>query len=77
MPMVSPVLEQQLHEQLEHLPTGQQQQVLDYARTLASSRPRGRAGSDLLPLAGTISAADLATITLAVRDCEQADAHDW
>ena len=75
--MVSPVLEQQLREQLEHLPAGQQQQVLDYARTLASSRPRGVAGSDLLPLAGTISAPDLAAIALAVQDCERVDAHGW
>ena len=71
-PMVSPVLEQQLHEQLNHLPAGQQRQVLDFARALAASRPRGVPGRDLLPLAGTIGADDQA-----VADCEQVDAHGW
>jgi hypothetical protein len=75
--MVSILIEQQLHEQLKHLPAGQQQRVLDYARALASSRPRGVAGSDLLPLAGAISSADLQAISLAVEDCEQVDPHGW
>ncbi len=75
--MVSPVLEEQLREQMEHLPAGQQRQVLEYARALASSRPRGVAGSDLLPLAGTISVPDLEAIALAIEGCERADAHGW
>jgi hypothetical protein len=75
--MISPVLEQQLHEQLNHLPAGQQRQVLDFARALAASRPRGVAGRDLLPLAGAIGADDLAAISQAVADCEGVDAHDW
>ena len=75
--MVSTALEQQLHEQLSHLPAGQQRQVLDFARALAASRPRGVAGRDLLPLAGAIGADDLAAISQAVADCEQVDAHGW
>ena len=75
--MVSPVLEQQLHEQLNFLPKGQQRQVLDFARALAASRPRGVAGRELLPLAGTISSLDLAAISQAVEDCEQVEAHGW
>ena len=75
--MVSPAIQQQLHEQLEHLPPGQQRQVLEFASALAAARPRGVAGRDLLPLAGTISAADLAAISAAVADCEQVDAHGW
>ena len=75
--MVSPALEQLLHEQLNHLPVGQQRQVLDFARALVVSRPRGVAGRDLLPLAGAIGADDLATISQAVTDCEGVDAHGW
>ena len=75
--MVSPILEQQLCDQLNHLPAGQQRQVLDFARALAASRPCGVAGRDLLPLAGAIGAEDLATISQAVAECEQVDAHGW
>jgi hypothetical protein len=41
--MVSSVLERELHQHLEHLPFGQQRQVLDFARALASSRAQGHA----------------------------------
>ena len=75
--MVSPILEHELHEQLRHLPTGKQWQVLDFARTLAATRPHGVAGRDLLPLAGAISDADLAAIADAAEDCEQVDGHGW
>ncbi len=75
--MVSPVLELQLREHLNNLPPSQQRQVLDFARALAASRPRGVAGRDLLPLAGAIAADDLATISQAVADCEEVDAHGW
>ena len=75
--MVNSVLEQQIHEQLNRLPLGQQRQVLDFARALAASRPCGVAGRDLLPLAGAIGAEDLATISQAVAECEQVDAHGW
>ena len=75
--MVSPLLEQELREQLNHLPAGQQRQVLDFARALVAARPRGVAGRDLLAMAGLIPAPDLAAIAEAVRDCERVDAHDW
>lgn len=75
--MVSPMLEQQLRDQLNHLPAGQQRQVLDFARALAASSPRGVAGRGLLPLAGAIGAEDLAAISQSVADCEQVDAHGW
>lgn len=52
--MVSPVMEQELHHQLENLPLGQQRQVLDFARALSLAQPNGVPGSVLLPFAGTI-----------------------
>jgi hypothetical protein len=36
--MVSSVLERELRQQLEHLPFGQQCQVLDFVRALVSKR---------------------------------------
>ena len=57
--MVNSVLERELHQQLEHLPCGQQRQVLDFARALASSRIRGVAGQKLLQFAGTIEPDEL------------------
>ena len=76
--MVSSVLERELHQQLEHLPFGQQRQVLDFARALASSRARGIAGQKLLQFAGAIEIDDLKVISQAIaEDCEKVDTHEW
>ncbi len=76
--MVSSVLERELHQQLECLPSGQQRQVLDFARALASARPHGVPGQKLLSFAGTIAPDDIETMRAAIADgCEQVDAHDW
>ena len=76
--MVIPVLEQELHQQLEHLPLGQQRQVLDFARALASARARGVEGQKLLQFAGTIGSAELQAMSQAIADdCEKVDAHGW
>lgn len=76
--MVSPVLERELRQQLEHLPFGQQRQVLDFARSLASSRARGVEGQKLLQFAGTIEMDDLKVIAQAItEDCEQVNSHEW
>jgi hypothetical protein len=76
--MVSSVLEKELHQQLEHLPFGQQRQVLDFARALASTRATGVAGHQLLQFAGTIKSGDLKEISQAITDgCEKVDKHEW
>lgn len=76
--MVSSVLEKELHQQLEHLPFGQQRQVLDFARALASSRARGVAGQSLLCFAGAIADDDLSIISQAIaEDCGKVDAREW
>src|SRR5687768_10903293 len=70
--MVNPVLEKELHQQLEHLAVGQQRQVLDFARALASARTRGVPGQELLRFAGTIEPNDLQAISQAItEDCEK------
>ncbi len=76
--MISSVLERELHQQLEHLPFGQQRQVLDFARALASARTRGVAGQKLLQFAGSIELGDLKVISQAIaEDCEKVNAHEW
>lgn len=76
--MVSPFLERELHQQLAHLPIGQQRQVLDFARALASSRTRGASGQNLLQFVGTIEQDDIAMMSQAIEDgCEKVDSHEW
>ena len=76
--MLSPLVEQEIYQQLEVLPTSQQRQVLDFARALALARPRGVPGQSLLSLAGTIDAPDLAVISQAIKeDCEQINSEGW
>jgi hypothetical protein len=75
--MVSSVLERELHQQLEHLPYGQQRQVLDFARALVSTRSQGVAGRQLLQFVGTIESGDLEEISQAITDgCEKVDKHE-
>ena len=76
--MISPVLERELHQHLEHLPFGQQRQVLDFARALVASRAQGVAGRKLLQFAGTIDSEDLKIMSQVItEDCEKVDAHEW
>ena len=82
--MVSSILERELHQQLEHLPLGQQRQVLDFARALASSRAQGISGraqgisgQKLLQFAGSIDLQELKAMTQAIADCEKVDTHEW
>lgn len=76
--MVSPVLEQELHRQLEALSPERQRQVLEYARGLSGMPRTGVLGSTLLRFAGTIDAADLKIMSQAAdEDCEQIALEDW
>lgn len=76
--MVRAAVEQELHDQLDRLPPGQQQQVLDFARALAASGARGVPGTNLLPFAGSITAEDLEIMTNIIdSDCEQVNHDEW
>jgi hypothetical protein len=76
--IISPILEQELHDELERLPVGQQRQVLDFARALVAARMRGVPGHNLLHLAGAIEPHDLSAISQAVEEgCEKVSPHDW
>ena len=76
--MISPSIEQELHSSLEHLPLAQQRQVLDFARVLSITPPKGVKGSSLLCFAGSIPAEDLAEMQAAIEaDCETVDVDGW
>ncbi len=76
--MTSQGLEQQIHEQLRHLPFEQQRQVLDFARALVVTRTRGTPGRALLRFAGAINVEDLAIMAQAIeKGCEKVDADEW
>lgn len=76
--MLSPLVEQELHQQLEALPLRQQRQVLDFARALADARAQGVPGQDLLSLAGTINPLDLSVMAQAIQDdCEHINPQEW
>lgn len=76
--MISAAIEKELHEQLEHLLTEQQRQVLEFARALAKTRPRGVPGKDLLKFAGSIGQDDLKTMSRAIEEgCNKVDTDAW
>lgn len=76
--MLSPLVERELHQQLEVLPVNQQRLVLDFARALVATRPQGVPGHNLLAFAGTINKPDLAIMLQAAEeDCEQVSLKEW
>ena len=65
-------------EQLQKMPQNLQQQVLEFARSLADSPVRGVPGSQLLRFAGTIPLQDIELMRQAIaQDCEQVDLNEW
>jgi hypothetical protein len=76
--MSSSSFEQELLGEFSKLAPVQQQQVLDYVRTLRTSKPKGVPGSTLFQFAGTIDAQDLQLMAQAIEEgCEQVDSHEW
>ena len=76
--MISPTVEAELREQLEQMPPEKQQRVVEFARELARSKPKGVPGRDLLRFAGTIERDDLELMARAIEeDCERVDVDGW
>ena len=76
--MVDATIEHELSTCLGQLPVEQQRQVLEFARTLATSPLQGVRGSNLLQFAGTIDESDLEAMSQAIKDgCERIDADEW
>jgi len=76
--MVDATIESELSTCLGKLPVEKQRQVLEFARTLATSPLQGGRGSDLLRFVGTIDESDLDAMSQAIQDgCERIDADEW
>ena len=76
--MTDPPVQERILEQVNRLGPDAQLQVLEFARTLASDRPRGEPGKHLLKLIGCIPQDDLKEIEEAIqKGCEQVDPNGW
>lgn len=65
-------------EHLKSLPYELQWRVLEFARALALSAPRGVPGYQLLRFAGAISLGDVGQMRRAIgQGCEQVDVNGW
>lgn len=76
--MVETALEQQLIEQIRQMDARQQQQILDFARSL--TRPRGLSGEEMIALAREVAFPpdDLADMMQAIEEgCERIDLDGW
>ena len=75
---MEPTMEKELLKHLKQLGPEEQRQVLDFARTLATSGRDGTPGESLIRFGGAIDAADLAIISQAIEEgCEQVNPDEW
>lgn len=75
---MEPEIEKELLKQLEQLGPGEQRQVLDFARTLATCKTCGTPGESLIRFGGAIDVADLAIIAQTIEEgCEQVNPDEW
>lgn len=76
--MIDATIERQLHEELTGLNVAQQRRVLEYARAMASEKPRGVSGTALLGLIGLIPPDELKLMADAIEeDCGQVNLDEW
>jgi len=76
--MLNVTVKKQIINQMGLLDYEHQKRVLDFARTLVVTCPKGVPGKQLLSFAGTIPVADLMTMEHAIEDtCEKVDLNEW
>ena len=76
--MIDPELQEQILKQLADLPPVKQYRVLDFARILAGSQPRGTPGSQLLWFSGVMTHTEAKEFLQSIdEDCEQIDEEGW
>ena len=76
--MSEPSIRDDLLKELERLPESDRRRVLEYARSLSDSVPRGVPGSSLLRFVGVFSESDAAEIEAAIEEgCEQVNPGAW
>jgi hypothetical protein len=76
--MIDAAIQSDLLREVEQLPPPLQRKVVDFAHTLAQSRPRGTPGKQLLEFAGTLSPEEAKAMMDAIEDgCERVDPNEW
>ena len=76
--MLNVTVRKQIISQMGLLDYEHQRRVLDFARALVVTCPKGVPGKQLLSFVGTIPAADLKTMEQAIEDsCEKVDQNEW
>jgi hypothetical protein len=76
--MLNATVKKEIVSQIERLDYEHQRRVLEFARVLAVTGPKGIPGKQLLSFAGTIHADDLKTIKQAIEDnCEKVNLNEW
>lgn len=76
--MIEEAIQRELLAQLAQLPEEKQRRVLDFARVLGGSTPRGVPGSQLLQFAGTMTEQEAKEMLTAIEeDCERVDPDEW
>ncbi len=76
--MLNSTVKKDIINQIGRLDYEHQRRVLDFARALAVTGPRGVPGKQLLSFAGSIPPDDLEVMKKAIEDgCEKADLNEW
>jgi hypothetical protein len=76
--MIDAAIQSELLREFEQLPPPLQRKVVDFARSLAESRPRGTPAKQLLEFAGILSPEEAKAMTAAIEeDCERIDPNEW
>lgn len=76
--MVNAAIQSELSSYLNQMPIERQREVLEFARSLAATRPKGQPGMEFLKYAGEIDQADLNCMSQVIgRDCERIDDNSW
>jgi hypothetical protein len=71
-------LKNEVLQVMNQLPEDRQRQVLNFARSLVSSTPKGVAGKDLLRFAGILTEQEAQSLSQAIAEgCEQVDLREW
>lgn len=71
-------IEKELLKEFNRLPLEFQKKVLEFARVLNATTPKGKPGKDLLKYAGSIDQSSLKMMEEAIKyDCERVDTNEW
>lgn len=75
---MSDVLKEEIIEHLDRLSEEEQRRMLEFARALSASTPKGTPGRELTRFAGAIPPEDLRVMARAIEEeCERIDPNEW